>query len=227
MLEHSQTFMAHFGLDGEILKDEKVNLYGSEEQCYELTEAGVELINTILNEEWPNWRRPSSPPTARVFENITEYFENGIGAACPGIVFERDSKLVTRIAEKISAGVLTPEDVESLRNLPQRSFKEGQRKLVTHAKAERNQTLIREAKRHFKNQHGRLFCEACGFEFLPHYGERGRDFIEAHHSKPISTLSGQVPTTITDLDMVCSNCHRMLHRRPWISVQELRDKLQE
>ena len=117
--------------------------------------------------------------------------------------------------------------MESLRNLPKRSFKEGQKKLVTHAKAERNQALIREAKRHFKGLHGRLFCQACGFEFLPRYGERGRDFIEAHHSKPISTLSGLVTTTIIDLEMVCSNCHRMLHRRPWISVEELRHKLNE
>jgi predicted HNH restriction endonuclease len=219
--------MAHLGLDSEILQDEKADYYGFEEQCYELTEAGLELVGTILNEEWPNWRRSSPPPTARVFGSIAEYFENGVGAVCPGIVFERDSELVTRVAEKISAGVLTPEDVESLRILPKRSFKEGQKKLVTHVKSERNQTLVREAKRQFKNQYGRLFCKACDFEFLTRYGERGRDFIEAHHSKPISTLSGPVPTTINDLEMVCSNCHRMLHRRPWISVQELRDRLQE
>lgn len=218
-------FMAHLGLDWEILRDERADFYGAEEQCYELTEAGTELAATILNDEWPSWRRSGSPPTARVFGNISEYFENGVGAACPGIVFERDAALVTATAEKISEGVLTPEDVESLRNLPKRSFKEGQKKLVTHAKAERNQALVREAKRQFKIRHGRLFCEACGFEFMTRYGERGRDFIEAHHSKPISTLSGPVPTTISDLEMVCSNCHRMLHRKPWISVQELKATL--
>jgi DNA-binding MarR family transcriptional regulator len=218
-------FMAHLGLDWEILRDERANFYGFEEQCYELTEAGLELIDTILNEEWPNWRRSGQPPKARVFGNIAEYFTTGVGAACSGIVFERDSKLATRVAKKISAGVLTPEDVESLQNLPKRSFKEGRKKLVTHVRAERNQTLVREAKRQFKNRHGRLYCEACDFEFLTSYGERGRDFIEAHHSKPISTLSGQIPTTINDLEMVCSNCHRMLHRKPWISVQELRTTL--
>ena len=217
--------MAHLGLDWEILRDEKVDYYGAEEQCYELTEAGIELVQTILNDEWPGWRRSPTPPAAKVFRSITGYFENGVGAACPGIVFDRDTALVMATAEKISQGVLSPEDVESLRNLPNRSFKEGQKKLVTHAKAERNQALVREAKRQFKIRHGRLFCEVCGFEFATRYGERGRDFIEAHHRKPISSLSGPVPTTINDLEMVCSNCHRMLHRKPWISVHELKESL--
>jgi hypothetical protein len=218
-------FMAHAGLDWEILTDERVDFYGFEEQCYELSEAGSELLDTVLSAEWPNWKRSTGVPKAKSFGGIHQYFGDGIGAPCPDLIFKKDSELVKRLAAKIAAGVLTPEDVESLRGLPKRSFKEGQRKLVTHAKAERNQGLIREAKRQFKRLHGRLFCEACGFEFLPRYGERGRDFIEAHHSKPISTVAGSILTTVADLEMVCSNCHRMLHRRPWISVNELRGSL--
>jgi ribosomal protein L44E len=218
-------FMAHVGLDWEILVDERVDFYGSDEQCYEVSEAGSELVETVLTAEWPGWKRSISPPTARVFESVEDYFEHGIGARFPAAVFKEDSKLVKRAASDIAQGVLTPEEVENLRELPKRSFTEGTRKLVTHAKSERNQALIREAKRHFKKIHGRLFCEACGFEFVPRYGERGRDFIEAHHSKAISTLIGPIPSTISDLEMVCSNCHRMLHRRPWISVKELRDTL--
>jgi len=218
-------FMAHAGLDGQILSSELVNLYGFEEQCYELSETGLELLETVLNTEWPAWKKSSRIPVAKKFIDIKEYFDEGIGAPLPELVFNKDSKLAERTAIKNAAGVLTPEDVENLCELPRRSFKEGQRKMVTHARAERNQTLVREAKRRFKRQHGRLFCEACKFEFMNRYGERGRDFIEAHHSKPISTLFGSIPTTVDDLEMVCSNCHRMLHRRPWITVQKLRDSL--
>lgn len=217
--------MAHAGLDWEILTGERVNFYGFEEQCYELSGFGSELIGTVLNTEWPKWKVSREAPTVRAYGSVLEYFHEGVGTRCPDSVFEKDAKLEESVAVKISKGPLSPEDFDSLRELPKRSFIEGRKKLVTHARAERNRSLVREAKRQFRDLHGRLYCEACGFEFLLHYGERGRDFIEAHHRKPISTLTGAVATKVEDLEMVCANCHRMLHRPPWISVQELRDSL--
>jgi 5-methylcytosine-specific restriction protein A len=62
--------------------------------------------------------------------------------------------------------------------------------------------------------HG-LSCVVCEFNFEEVYGERGKDFIEVHHVKPLSTLGGteeQIDPR-TDLVPVCSNCHRMIHRR--------------
>jgi predicted HNH restriction endonuclease len=53
----------------------------------------------------------------------------------------------------------------------------------------------------------------CGFNFLRAYGEVGRGFIEAHHTKPVSTLEPDELVHVEDLIAVCSNCHRMLHRR--------------
>ncbi len=41
----------------------------------------------------------------------------------------------------------------------------------------------------------------------------GSDFIEGHHTVPISELKGEVKTKVKDVALVCSNCHRMLHRR--------------
>lgn len=61
-------------------------------------------------------------------------------------------------------------------NLPKRRFIEGSKKLVTHVRTERNQALVREAKREFQKKHGRLFCEGCGFEFAVRYGTRDQDF---------------------------------------------------
>ncbi|PGQ44865.1 HNH endonuclease, partial [Bacillus thuringiensis] len=61
--------------------------------------------------------------------------------------------------------------------------------------------------------HG-LNCYACGFNFEEIYGERGKDFIEIHHIKPLSTLEEAIVIDPeTDLVPLCANCHRMVHRR--------------
>jgi 5-methylcytosine-specific restriction protein A len=67
-----------------------------------------------------------------------------------------------------------------------------------------------------------LICEACDFDFGDFYGERGAGFIECHHIAPLSR-TGQTVTRLKDLALICSNCHRMAHRQPWLMVAELRD----
>jgi 5-methylcytosine-specific restriction protein A len=37
--------------------------------------------------------------------------------------------------------------------------------------------------------------------------------------------TGERVTTLDDLAVVCANCHRMLHKRPWRTVPELRELL--
>lgn len=102
------------------------------------------------------------------------------------------------------------------------SFPEGAAKLRTHLVHERNRDLVSQAKQHFKATHGRLFCQACGFDFRAVYGEIGEDYIEAHHTVPISELTESSRTRIEDLAMVCANCHRMLHRRRlWLGMDQL------
>nr|WP_255301338.1 HNH endonuclease [Bacillus cereus] len=68
-------------------------------------------------------------------------------------------------------------------------FSEGKQILRTHLSYERNNKVIRRAKEHFKQQYGgKLFCEICGFDFHKVYGELGKDFIEGHHTIPVSQL---------------------------------------
>ncbi|EPD54168.1 hypothetical protein HMPREF1210_00153 [Paenisporosarcina sp. HGH0030] len=75
--------------------------------------------------------------------------------------------------------------------------------------------------------HG-LNCFACGFNFEEIYGERGKGFIEVHHVSLLSTL---VEETIInpekDLVPVCSNCHRMIHRKKdnVLTIDELKEIL--
>jgi len=70
------------------------------------------------------------------------------------------------------------------------------------------------------------FADSTHYDLLyegRRYGNRGIGFIECHHTKPVSMLDGKSTTRIEDLALVCSNCHRMIHRtRPWMSVDELR-----
>ncbi|PEM90665.1 restriction endonuclease [Bacillus toyonensis] len=106
-------------------------------------------------------------------------------------------------------------------------FIEGKEKLRQHIYRERNPKVIRLAKEKFKQENnGRLFCEICSFDFYETYGVIGEDFIEGHHTIPVSDLEEGHKTKVEDIAIVCSNCHRMLHRkRPWLSKEELKNLL--
>jgi predicted HNH restriction endonuclease len=73
--------------------------------------------------------------------------------------------------------------------------------------------------------HG-VTCKACGFNFEKVYGERGKNFIEVHHVKPLHSIGEEIDINPeTDLVPVCSNCHRMIHRKKDVilSVDEIRE----
>ena len=92
----------------------------------------------------------------------------------------------------------------------------------THRYRERDKKLVARKKHRVLQEAGRLSCEVCEFNFTDAYGDRGDGFIECHHTKPVSELRDGEKTNINDLALVCSNCHRMIHRRkPWLSVAAL------
>lgn len=82
---------------------------------------------------------------------------------------------------------------------------------VWHRRIERNSEASRIAKR---NREPR--CEACAFSFSEVYGDIGNDFIETHHLAALSSLSdGEARIyAASDFALLCSNCHRMIHRWP-------------
>jgi hypothetical protein len=92
------------------------------------------------------------------------------------------------------------------------STEEGKAVLRLHKWRERDSELVKRAKTQFFKKHGALFCEACTLNFEDRYGDLGIDFIEAHHNKPLSKLKAGEKTKISDLVMLCSNCHRMIHK---------------
>ena len=96
-----------------------------------------------------------------------------------------------------------------------------------HRMRERDQELVRRRKAKAMKLHGKLCCEACGFDFAATYGERSVGFIECHHKRAIHTLAaGGEKTTENDLALLCANCHRMVHSaRPWLTLEQLRHLL--
>ena len=87
-------------------------------------------------------------------------------------------------------------------------YREGERKLKEVKVFQRNQKLVEQAKQHYGYE-----CQACGFNFAERYGELGKSYIECHHLTPLSEQSEEEhKTTLEDVTVLCSNCHRMIHR---------------
>ena len=86
---------------------------------------------------------------------------------------------------------------------------EDRRKVRWHKSVERKPTISKKVKK----IHG-YTCRACGFNFENFYGEIGEEFIEAHHLIPIAQLKGQVAEVDlrNNFAVLCSNCHRMIHK---------------
>jgi len=80
----------------------------------------------------------------------------------------------------------------------------------------RSRKLVEAAKRHFAINE-KIYCSACNFGFEDFYGEIGRGYIEIHHIKPIfayeSSLEQNINDAIENVTPVCSNCHRMIHKK--------------
>jgi hypothetical protein len=105
------------------------------------------------------------------------------------------------------------------------SAMEGNRRLVQHFRAERNRALVEAKKKSVLALSGRLACEICDFDFAARYGAFGEGFCEVHHRRPLSTRKAPSVTRLHDLAVVCSNCHRVLHRSGcMLSIEEARRK---
>lgn len=103
---------------------------------------------------------------------------------------------------------------------------EGEIIFKLHKVRERNQKLIDTKKKQVLKNSEKLVCEVCDFDFNKVYGEIGKGFIECHHIQPLSTYTTAQKTTVDDLALVCSNCHRMLHRLPEeMTIEGLKNRM--
>lgn len=143
--------------------------------------------------------------------------------------FASNRDALQNAANTIRAGaslVAPPVDEQEELEEKEQEFPEGRIITKLHARRERNPSLTKKKKDAVIAQSGALTCEVCGFDFAQAYGDLGKGFAECHHILPLSTLASPKKTKLSDLAIVCANCHRMLHRaRPWKSIEELRDML--
>lgn len=104
---------------------------------------------------------------------------------------------------------------------------DGAKKVVEHRKFEkrnRNRKLIAQVKEKLGHH-----CLACGFSFGHFYGQQMSGFIEAHHKVPITSLPDEGAMLTPDADdfmVLCSNCHRAIHRAGCPDLQTFISTLQ-
>lgn len=117
-------------------------------------------------------------------------------------------ELVRKVQELIKSGsTSTLPDVDQ-----SKSIIEGNPRLVAHLRRERNAAIVNQKKAAVLRESGKLCCEVCGFDFKEVYGDIGDGFCEVHHIQPLHKSDGNVKTELNDLAIICSNCHRIIHR---------------
>jgi len=128
------------------------------------------------------------------------------------------SLLIGRGGTDNSETVLTFDNVD---NSPVEDFNET-KKYIRHRRIERKSSAAKKAKEILGTK-----CQGCELSFESIYGGIGAGFIEAHHKIPLSSLKeGQQTKLNPELDfaVLCSNCHRMVHKTtPILTLEELRN----
>lgn len=106
---------------------------------------------------------------------------------------------------------------------PSTEYEEAKRTFSERSGFARNPRLASDAKAHYG-----LDCAICGFNFEEKYGTLGSGYIECHHIIPLGQRKVEITakTRLEDVEVVCANCHRMLHRiRPALTPVQLRAKI--
>jgi 5-methylcytosine-specific restriction protein A len=139
--------------------------------------------------------------------------------------FSGDHAQLRKAAEAIVVGAkeLSDEGIAVSDEEGDDEAEEGRILTAIHKRRERQPALVKKKKNQVFTKAGALKCEVCGFDFAVRYGEIGQGFAECHHGRAVCDLKPGDKTKLSELHIVCANCHRMLHReRPWLSVPELK-----
>lgn len=112
---------------------------------------------------------------------------------------------VSEIAEKFVVLSRAPQTL--LARLPpsqdEQTFKEGEKRYVTHLMAERSRGVVDALKASTS-----WLCDICRVDFLARYGVR---YIEAHHILALATYSANYTVRTEDLVLLCPSCHKAVH----------------
>lgn len=113
-------------------------------------------------------------------------------------------------------------DTDSLEKLNDNTLEqltEGLCKEVSFFRRSRNRAVRNECAKKYDYK-----CCVCGMDFEKVYGNRGHEFIEIHHIRPLASYDGEHDIPLADLRALCSNCHSMLHHgKTLLSVEKLKE----
>ena len=140
--------------------------------------------------------------------------------------YDGDRPRLSQVASAIRNTIETQGELRKIFEIPSNDEDEAaEGRVLTrmHHYRERDPRIVQRKKEDVLAKTGGLKCEVCTFDFSTVYGEMGAGFIECHHTKPIASLKAGDRTKLSELALVCANCHRMLHRpKHWLSLAELR-----
>lgn len=128
------------------------------------------------------------------------------------------------LARLIRAGIEVVEKVQD-DQAGNEVFAEGRVVTETHLRRERDPKL-REQLLESHRKNGLLRCEICERQPATADPTLGEAFFEAHHVLPLAA-GGKRKTELSDMSLLCTCCHRMIHRaisqrRCWLSISEAR-----
>jgi len=164
-------------------------------QLTEIEILGEMLPHSVLAEQLPAWKWPTYPKSKTT---VPDDIENQLLELIQDFVEPRAIEIEETVSE------------------------EGAARLRIHQTRERDSALAEGKRTSGLNSGRRLTCEVCRFDCEAVYGQLGSRFCEVHHLRPIGQRNGNEPTRLEELAVVCSNCHRMLHRYGLLSIEELK-----
>jgi hypothetical protein len=140
------------------------------------------------------------------FEVLPKHFAGGLGSPCFAALTDAGYEIVSKGQPSKQLGI-PPTDED-------KRWSEGKVKLVSHLIRERATGLAQAKKDQFILQNGKLYCERCGMDPTAVYGDLdGSACIEVHHhATHVAAMAEDHQTKLEDLQCLCANCHRIVHR---------------
>lgn len=111
----------------------------------------------------------------------------------------------------------------AVRGLPSTSVDRRMEGMITESRSKYRDPALRSAA--LAQADGR--CAGCGKNFRRVAGGKGEKCLVVHHKKQLKDTDQPVETRLTDLAVVCANCHMMIHadRDKALSISQLKKLL--
>lgn len=135
--------------------------------------------------------------------------------------FGESPSVVKSLANLIRAGVTATQSTKPAPLVEDSEFFEGRIITELHSRREREPRL-RERLLSSRREGGKLQCEMCGTHPPSTNSALHDACFEAHHIIPLSVAGARI-TRLSDVALLCANCHRLLHRaiameKRWLTI---------